>query len=185
METLDDFAGHILILSGSPGSGKTTTAETLARIPGATPKVHIHSDDFWGYIKHGVIEPWLPEADMQNKMIMEIAAGVVGRYGQGGYFVAYDGVIGPWSLPAFLVLDVPMHYILLRPSVEECVARCLTREEDTLRDPAVVADVYRMFEDLGPYRRHVLPTTGLDRQQTHDAVIAAMRSGRYRLEARA
>jgi len=69
METLDDFAGHILILSGSPGSGKTTTAETLARIPGATPKVHIHSDDFWGYIKHGVIEPWLPEADTQNPCV--------------------------------------------------------------------------------------------------------------------
>lgn len=181
MTSLDAFAGHILILSGSPGAGKTTTAESLARFPGPTPKVHIHSDDFWGYIKHGVIAPWLPEADAQNKMIMEIAAGVANRYAEGGYFVAFDGVIGPWSLPAYLALDVPMHYILLRPSVEESMDRCEVRGGDSLSDRAVVADIYRMFEDLGPYQRHVLPTIGLDPAQTQDAVIAAMHSGEYRL----
>jgi len=181
LDTLDDFAGHILILSGSPGAGKTTTAEKLARLPGPTPKVHIHSDDFWGYIKHGVIDPWLPEADAQNRMIMEIAAGVAGRYARGGYFVAFDGVIGPWSLPPYLALDVPMHYIVLRPSVEESVARCVARGGDSLGDPVVVADVYRMFADLGPYERHVLPSNGLDPEQTLAAVIAAMRSGDYRL----
>jgi hypothetical protein len=181
METLDTFAGHILILSGSPGAGKTTTAEKLARLHGPTPKVHIHSDDFWGYIKHGVIDPWLPEADAQNRMIMDIAAGVAGRYAQGGYFVAFDGVIGPWSLAPYPALDVPMHYILLRPSVEESVARCVARGGDSLGDPVVVADIYRMFADLGPYGRHVLPSNGLDADQTLAAVIAAMRSGDYRL----
>lgn len=181
VDPLDDFAGHILILSGSPGAGKTTTAEALARFPGPTPKVHIHSDDFWGYIKHGVIDPWLPEADTQNKMIMDIAAGVAGRYAQGGYFVAFDGVIGPWSLPAYLRLDVPTHYILLRPTVEESMARCVARGGDGLSDTAVVAEVYRMFADLGLYAGHVLPVAGLDRAQTQDAVIAAMRSDNYRL----
>src|SRR5688500_5258695 len=120
---MDQFAGHILILSGSPGSGKTTTAETLARLPGV-PKVHLHSDDFWGYIRHGLIEPWLPEAAEQNRMIMEIAAGVARRYAQGGYFVALDGVIGPWSLPPYQTLDVPVHYVVLRPPVADAIARC-------------------------------------------------------------
>jgi predicted kinase len=181
--SLDAFAGHVLILSGSPGSGKTTTAGTLARIPGSASKVHLHSDDFWGNIKHGLIEPWRPEADTQNRMIMDIAAGVANRYAVDGYFVAFDGVIGPWSLPPYLALGVPVHYILLRPALHECVARCRSRGGDSLSDPAVVADVYRMFENLGPYGRHVLPTAGLDRQQTQDAVVAALRSGRYRLEA--
>ena len=73
---MDELAGHVVIVSGSPGSGKTTTAEMLARRPGIA-KVHLHSDDFWGYIKQGHIDPWLPEADTQNRMVMQIAALVV------------------------------------------------------------------------------------------------------------
>ncbi len=91
---MNDVAGHILLLSGHPGSGKTTTAEALAHLPGA-PKVHLHSDDFWGFIKHGHIDPWLEQADQQNQMIMQIAADVAGRYASHGYFVVLDGVVRP------------------------------------------------------------------------------------------
>nr|WP_244632763.1 AAA family ATPase [Agrobacterium fabrum] len=82
----DDLGGNILLLSGHPGSGKSTIAEALANLPGV-PKVHFHSDDLWGYIKHGRIDPWLPQSHQQNRMIMQIAADVAGRYAKEGYFV--------------------------------------------------------------------------------------------------
>ena len=175
-----DLAGHIAIISGSPGSGKTTTAEALAQLPGV-PKVHVHSDDFWGNIKHGHIPPWLPESDDQNRMVMQIAADVSGRYASHGYFVALDGVVRPWWLPAFEALNLPLHYVVLRPPVDEAVSRCQARGGDSLTDPNVVADLHGQFADLGAYGKHVLDTAGLDRAQTLAAVIAALESGAYRL----
>lgn len=175
-----DLPGHIAILSGSPGSGKTTQADALAHLPGV-PKVHIHSDDFWGNIKHGHIPPWLPESDEQNRMVMQIAADVSASYARKNYFVALDGVVRPWWLPAFEALGLPLHYLVLRPPVEEAIARCLARGGDSLTDPMVVADLHRQFADLGTYGKHVLDTAGLDRAATLEAVIAAIESGAYRL----
>ncbi|MGO4843265.1 AAA family ATPase, partial [Rhizobiaceae sp. 2RAB30] len=54
-----ESAGEILILTGPPGSGKTTTARALAASPGS-PKVHLHTDDFWHFIRNRLIQPYLP-----------------------------------------------------------------------------------------------------------------------------
>ncbi|MEO6015226.1 MAG: zeta toxin family protein [Devosia sp.] len=179
--SLDAFAGHIVILSGSPGSGKTTIAEALAHLPGAVPKVHVHTDDFWGYIKHGLSAPWLPESDAQNRMVMEIAAGVAKRYAAAGYLVFLDGVIRPQSLAPYSALRGPLHYIVLRTTVADAVARCIARGGDSLADPAIVARLHGEFGELGAFEPNPVATTGTTREQSIEFVVAALHRGSHRL----
>ncbi|CDI11706.1 AAA family ATPase [Agrobacterium pusense] len=178
----DDLGGHILLLSGHPGSGKSTIAETLAHLPGV-PKVHFHSDDLWGYIKYGRIDPWLPQSHRQNRMIMQIAADVTDRYAKDGYFVILDGVVRPDWLPTFTAPARPLHYIVLRTTAAEAIERCLARGGDSLSDPNVVADLHSQFADLGAFEHHVLQVSGMDKDQTFQSVINALQSARFRIDA--
>jgi len=39
------------------------------------------------------MDAWLPQSHQQNRIIMQIAAHVAGRYAGAGYFVVLDGVV--------------------------------------------------------------------------------------------
>lgn len=175
-----DLAGEILILTGPPGSGKTTTAQALAETSGA-PRVHLHADDFWHCIRHGAIAPYLPEAHQQNAVVIDVLAGAAQAYAKGGYCVILDGIIGPWFLAPFRALTVPLHYIVLRPSLDEAIARCGERGGDTLTDPAAITALYRQLADLGELEAHALPTAGFGREEVLAAVIEAVSGGGFRL----
>lgn len=175
-----DLAGEILILTGPPGSGKTTTAQALANLPGS-PKVHLHTDDFWHFIKYGAIAPYLPEAHAQNAVVMDVLAKVAEGYARGGYCVVVDGIIGPWFLPPFRTLTVPLHYIVLRPELEAAIERCRLRGGDTLTDPGPITALHQQLSMLGELERHALDVAGQSPEQTLNAVIGAALSGAFRL----
>ncbi|HEX2843356.1 AAA family ATPase [Hyphomicrobium sp.] len=173
-------AGEILILTGTPGSGKTTTAQAIAALPG-TPKVHLHSDDFWHFIKTGAIPPYLPEAHGQNAVVMGVLARAAESYATGGYFVIVDGIIGPWFLAPFRTLLSPLHYIVLRPDLADALQRCRERGGNTLSDPDPITALHEQFGDLGELADHVLLTDGQSRDDTREAVARAVQDGAYLL----
>lgn len=175
-------AGEILILTGSPGSGKTTAAKLLASRSGSS-KVHLHADDFWLCIKNGAIPPYLTDAHQQNGVVMEALASAAARYAQGGYFVIVDGIIGPWFLAPFRAIASPLHYVILRPSLEEAIGRCQARGGETLADPVVIADLYDQLSRPGQWDRHILSIVGKDRHETADAIADSLQGGAYRLSA--
>ena len=176
-----DHAGEILILTGAPGSGKSTISEGIAKLPGS-PKVHLHSDDFWGFIKNGLIDPWLPEAHAQNEVVIDAFARSTEAYVKNGYFVVLDGIIGSWSLPRIVKLGVPLHYIVLRVPLEDSIARCKGRGGDTLAESGPITQLHHEFADMCELRRHVMDVSGLARAEAQAKVVQALSSGEFRMK---
>lgn len=171
-------AGEILILTGTPGSGKTTTAKLLAMQSGST-KVHLHSDDFWHFIKNGAIPPYLPEADRQNSVVIDALAKAAASYARGGYFVIVDGIIGPWFLEPFRATSLPLHYAVLRPSLENAIRRCHERGDETIT-PEAIAALHEQFSSLGDLERHAFLVDGKSREEMVDMLTDAIKSGAIR-----
>ena len=74
---------EVLILSGPPGSGKTTVAGLLAAR--RERAVHLESDSFFHFIVSGYIEPWKPESHEQNEAVMAAVGEAAARYARARY----------------------------------------------------------------------------------------------------
>lgn len=69
MPVMREQADGVLLLTGPPCSGKTTTARLIAQT--AKHGAHIEADSFFRFVRGGYLEPWLPESHPQNVIVMQ------------------------------------------------------------------------------------------------------------------
>lgn len=181
------MSADVILLSGSPGSGKSTVARRVAAA--FARSVHLHTDDFWRMIVSGGVPPYLPEADAQNQTVMAVIQRAAWRYAAGGFTTVVDGVIGPWMLSHFdgsgasdAVAPPRVHLVVLRPSREEALRRAQSRSgADALVDAGPVTALWDQFADLGDLERHVIDSTMQTPGETVAAVRTALAGGGYLL----
>jgi predicted kinase len=159
----------IVILTGSPGTGKTTVAACLAK---AKPRgLHIPSDVFYTFPAHP-ISPYRPAALEQNTDIIAAVTQTSAAFAGRGYHVILDGIFVPGFLPVMAgelqPTGLAVHYVVLRAPLEIALRRVQDRighEKDH-----VVRLMHAAFSDLGPFAAHAVDTGTRDA----DAVAAEL-----------
>ena len=154
-------AGPVLLLTGSPGCGKTTVAPLVA--DRHEPSACLDLDWFFAKLRRGVIEPWRKEAHTQNRVVLRAAAEAVATFAEGGYFTVAEGILYPFMLDLFAEAcaphDIALNYAVLRAPIGVVQQRVQDRKVEpphagALADATVVDDLWAQFESHGVEERH-------------------------------
>jgi hypothetical protein len=142
--------------------------------------VHLLSDEFFHFIRAGYVEPWKPESNEQNKVVMSAVADAATTYARAGYFTIVDGVLVPgWFYePVHAQLrsnGIYVSTVVLRPPLDICLARAAERRENEgAADPAALEQLWRSFGDVGELEPLVIDNGDHAAEMTADLVYTQL-----------
>ena len=155
---------NLVIISGCPGSGKTTLAKQLA---GRGKRgVRIDTDAFYHFLSHR-LDPSTPESKDQNTTVVRAFLRSALAFNEDDYDVYVDGVIGPWWLE-ILQTELPeFQYAILHADLRTVMARTTERAKthQASASPEIVKIMHSQFDAIEGQETRFIVTTGKDPEE--------------------
>ncbi|HVT42010.1 MAG TPA: AAA family ATPase [Acidimicrobiales bacterium] len=178
----------LLLLTGSPGTGKTTVAPLVA--DRHDPSACLDLDWFFAKLRRGAVEPWKEAAHEQNRVVLGAAASAVAAFARGGYFTVAEGILYPFMLDLFSAACAPfgvdLAYAVLRAPMDVVQQRVQDRRAEpqhaeALDDAGVVEDLWSQFERHGVDERHRVDSGARAPEGVAEEIDRRLGAGDFRL----
>jgi len=167
--------GAVIMLSGPVGAGKSTVARELLSILSG-PVSYIEGDTFWSFIHKSKSR----DRRENFRVISRSMTAAAVPFARSGYDVVLDFSIPPEFLKTaqIIVKEIPLDYILLRPSQPVCEARAASRAEGKIANYEPYRDFYSLFDGA---ERHVISDDVADAAAIATRIREGISSGVFRV----
>lgn len=151
---VSNMQGTIILLTGTPGAGKTTVAEGLSAT--FSRSAHVSVDFFRKQIKAGYASPhhWNEEVERQYSLARKNAALTARNIALQGFTVIIDDIIRHKWVEEWKhnLAGLDLRFVLLLPPVEVALHRNRTREIWTV-DEAIITSLHRLLGEENTVER--------------------------------
>ena len=183
MRVRTEGPGLVLLITGPPGSGKTTVADLVAA---SFPRsVHVEADRFFRFIRSGFIEPWRSESGEQNDAVMSVISSAAADYADAGYVTIVEGILIPDQYLERVAdalhdrgLDVSV--VMLRTDLATALTRAAGRSDEPLRNPEAIEKIWTEFQGIDRLSRFEIDTQGRTTREAADSIGDRLAAGDLR-----
>lgn len=172
--------GPVFIISGTPGSGKSTVSTALMQR--FEFGLHVPVDDLREWVVSGVAHP-VPEitseSSRQTALARQSTAQLAGTYARAGFAVAIDDVMDPENADILIeraLAPLPVHKVLLRPEASVSLKRNAERTYKPFDSSILISVIERIYNEqnleiYGAKNWLVLDSSTLTVDETVDAIL--------------